>query len=243
MSSAASFYDDSPPPHLFERWKRLIHENPSILEYQQRLLNRSVNHSYDMPYLAGYNQKGTQIYIDKDVPFIVKLGGKSVCIRDFLRVHEATEKALIEKLHLSYEESHHIATAVEYQQVKEAGLSVDSYRKYLRPLIKKERETFTRIPFDLDLTPMKSPPQDADLLGKIRILMDQDRKRASSLFHPKEGEDSEADKISKGSVHYRYYPMDGKRCSGCSMFRPPSDCTLVRGAIDPNGYCDRWDKK
>jgi hypothetical protein len=35
----------------------------------------------------------------------------------------------------------------------------------------------------------------------------------------------------------------GKKCSGCSLFQPPSSCSVVKGKISPNGYCIAWAPK
>lgn len=234
MSSAASFYDDSPAPHLFQRWKILSAREPALLRFQQTLLHGPLIHYYDIPYLAGYNKKGTQIYIDKDVPFIVRLGGKSVCLRDFLQVHEATEKALLSKLKFSYEDSHHLATAVEYHAVEAAGIKIADYKKFLRPFIKQEYLHFKRVPPDLDLTPMKDDPA---LMKRLRPLMEAESKKISALFRP------EAGKVSKPSVSYQIFPKNGKRCLRCSMFLPPNRCSHVSGSISPDGWCIDWERK
>lgn len=234
MSSAASFYDDSPPPRLFERWKSLSAREPALLRLQQSLLHGPLIHYYDIPYLAGYNKKGTQIYIDKDVPFMIRLNGKSVCLRDLLRIHEATEKALLSKLKWTYEDSHHLATAVEYHSVEEAGIKIEAYKRFLRPFIKQEYLHFKRVPPDLDLTPMQDDPA---LMKRLRPLMEKESKKASTLFRP------EAGKVSKTSVSYQIFPKNGKRCLLCSMFSPPNRCTHVSGPISPDGYCIDWERK
>lgn len=42
---------------------------------------------------------------------------------------------------------------------------------------------------------------------------------------------------SKDEVNYVGHPVDGKQCSGCTMFRSPRACTNVEGKISPEGYC------
>jgi 8-oxo-dGTP pyrophosphatase MutT (NUDIX family) len=47
-------------------------------------------------------------------------------------------------------------------------------------------------------------------------------------------------KLAKAEVHYR--PSIGSRkCENCVMFRGPGSCTLVKGAIDPEDVCDRFE--
>jgi hypothetical protein len=52
--------------------------------------------------------------------------------------------------------------------------------------------------------------------------------------------------LSKAAVHYQDKPHDGKHCSECAYFIPGKDasaqgsCRLVSGAIDPNGWCERY---
>ncbi len=35
----------------------------------------------------------------------------------------------------------------------------------------------------------------------------------------------------------------GKVCIGCSLFKPPAACVIVKGKISPNGYCVAWAPK
>src|SRR6516165_9540062 len=45
------------------------------------------------------------------------------------------------------------------------------------------------------------------------------------------------DTISQDEADYVPHPVDGEACDGCTMFREPDRCTLVRGEISPNGHC------
>lgn len=51
-----------------------------------------------------------------------------------------------------------------------------------------------------------------------------------------------SDKASKSVVHYRAGTKD-RRCSLCSMFRPPAECTAVKGDISPYKLCDYFKRK
>jgi hypothetical protein len=175
-------FDDTPPPGSYQKWMKIIHASPRVLDYQQKLLRRPISHSYDMPYVAGYNMKGTQIYIDRHLPFMDKIDGKQVCVRDYLAIHEATEKALLTLWEHKYEAAHHIATAVEYKAVQDAGIKVLAYKKFFEPYIKQDaHEKLEKIPADLDLTPMAD---DYKLLKHLRPLMEKDRKTAKRIFAP-----------------------------------------------------------
>jgi hypothetical protein len=58
-----------------------------------------------------------------------------------------------------------------------------------------------------------------------------------------DGSPSNSATLSKTQVHYRDATDTGRRCGTCSMFRDPHACTLVKGLIQPDGVCDRWDAK
>jgi hypothetical protein len=57
---------------------------------------------------------------------------------------------------------------------------------------------------------------------------------------------AEDDMLSKAAVHYQPMPHGGQHCSDCAYFIPGDDatakgsCRLVAGAIDPNGWCERF---
>jgi hypothetical protein len=52
-----------------------------------------------------------------------------------------------------------------------------------------------------------------------------------------------ATKAKQKAVMYQQTPKDGKQCSGCQHFQPPSSCRIVEGEINPNGYCILFAKK
>jgi hypothetical protein len=39
------------------------------------------------------------------------------------------------------------------------------------------------------------------------------------------------------SIRYQYRPNNGERCSKCTMYLAPRECTDVAGDITPNGWC------
>ena len=52
-----------------------------------------------------------------------------------------------------------------------------------------------------------------------------------------------AAKMTQKAVRYQATPKDGKECSGCSLFLPPSACKSVEGTIASTGWCALWIKK
>ncbi len=52
-----------------------------------------------------------------------------------------------------------------------------------------------------------------------------------------------AAKMAQTGVAYQTTPKGDQQCSNCSLFQPPSACTLVDGTISPSGWCKFWVKK
>jgi High potential iron-sulfur protein len=51
---------------------------------------------------------------------------------------------------------------------------------------------------------------------------------------------SAADDSSGTKAQYKYVAKStkaGQTCSGCSLFKPPAACNLVKGKIAPGGWC------
>lgn len=45
---------------------------------------------------------------------------------------------------------------------------------------------------------------------------------------------------------YKYISVPGpkgEKCIGCALFVSPAGCTVVKGTISPNGYCDIYAPK
>lgn len=49
-------------------------------------------------------------------------------------------------------------------------------------------------------------------------------------------------KAAKAKANYRYGTAS-RKCSLCSMFRPPHSCTAVLGEISPSALCDYFERK
>jgi hypothetical protein len=51
-------------------------------------------------------------------------------------------------------------------------------------------------------------------------------------------DDPDADKVDKSVVQYQPKHADnGDHCSICTNFVAPAGCKVVKGPIDPNGWC------
>ena len=49
---------------------------------------------------------------------------------------------------------------------------------------------------------------------------------------------------TKKQYKYQLKPgPKGQKCSGCSLFKGPGSCMLVKGKISPNGYCIAYSPK
>lgn len=45
------------------------------------------------------------------------------------------------------------------------------------------------------------------------------------------------EKVTKASVEYRDAPNGKQKCSGCTMWIYPNQCTAVKGIISSEGWC------
>jgi len=50
-------------------------------------------------------------------------------------------------------------------------------------------------------------------------------------------------KMAQQAAGYQDSPKNGAQCSTCALFKAPASCTLVDGAISPNGWCKFYAKK
>jgi hypothetical protein len=49
---------------------------------------------------------------------------------------------------------------------------------------------------------------------------------------------------TKKQYKYQLKPgPKGQKCGGCSLFKAPGSCLLVKGKISPNGYCIAYSPK
>jgi len=119
-----------------------------------------IKEKFDVPYIAGYNKDGTKVYFDRHL----NTNFKGTDITPFIKIHEVTEKAIIDLYGLKYQQAHHFASHLEHQAIKEAGLDWVQYAKFLKPQIKHiHHEHIKSPPKDLDLTPYHDEVSDKKL--------------------------------------------------------------------------------
>jgi hypothetical protein len=129
---------------------------PAVLDMLAAALARPVRISrdFDVPYLAGYSRDGRVIYIDRHLPKTLKWRGHRHGIDRFIALHEIVEKSLLDELRLHYLHAHQIALRTEQAAVRAAGIPWRVYDRFTKAKSKKiEKETLTRVPASLDLTP------------------------------------------------------------------------------------------
>ena len=129
----------------------------------------AIDTCFDIPYVGGYNWEGDVIYIDKDLPDTITIKGKEYDVCDFLMVHEATEKALIDKFHISYKMAHELADAAEWEVLETiTGLEDEDLKEYDEFFEKWEKICRDKedlcVPRNLDLGPYR---EDDELFERI----------------------------------------------------------------------------
>jgi hypothetical protein len=128
---------------------------------------RVVNHSYDIPYIAGYSVDGHTVFIDRHLPRSFRWLMKTVRVEPFLLIHEIVEKALLDELRLHYLHAHQIAVRTERDAVKAAGVSWWAYQNFIKKHEREiEEETVVKVPASLDLTPYRDE-KDFALLERL----------------------------------------------------------------------------
>jgi hypothetical protein len=153
-----------------------------------RMLRRAVqtilhlarlDRSHDVPYLAGYGRDGKTIYIDRHLPRFLVTRGRRVGIDRFLILHEAVEKALLDRLGLHYQYAHQIALRTEEAAVRSEGISWREYDRFMQKHIKEAGdEKLTRLPLDLDIKPYRDE-HDWQLLQAMQVAMARERLQAT----------------------------------------------------------------
>jgi hypothetical protein len=128
---------------------------------------RVVNRAYDIPYLAGYSNDGSTVFIDRHLPRTLRFLTRRVRIDPFILTHEIVEKALLDELRLHYLHAHQIAVRAERDAVKAAGLSWWVYQSVMKGYAKPiEQEKLINVPSSLDLTPYRDE-KDFALLERL----------------------------------------------------------------------------
>jgi hypothetical protein len=130
-----------------------------------------LDREYDIPYVAGYSNDGTVIYIDRHMPKSLVYRSKRILTDRFLVVHEAVEKALIHLWGMHYLHAHQVALRAEQAAVRAEGLDWHVYDTFMQENIKIiGDETLTRVPAELDLTPYVDE-HEVELMRKMRANM------------------------------------------------------------------------
>ena len=132
-------------------------------------MTEKLNTKYEVPYLAGYSKDGSTIYIDRRLPRYFSSSKGKIDLYKYLAVHELSEKVIEDKLGLTYQQSHHIATKIEREYLEHDGYDWKEYCNFLAPYIKSVAKEFTKIPPDLDLEPYEDS-KDTKILSMIKKL-------------------------------------------------------------------------
>ena len=142
-----------------------------------------LDRAHDVPYLAGYSRDGKTIYIDNDLPKSFAQPPRPptarpnrVYVDPFLILHEAVEKAVIDKLGLSYQHAHQIALRVEEAAVRAAGIRWRDYDRFMQKHIKEVEDDLEKLPRDLDIKPYRDE-HDFRLLHQMQKAMNAGRPR------------------------------------------------------------------
>ena len=103
----------------------------------EAILSRlKLDRTWDVPYLAGYSRNGKTIFIDRHLPKSFTTRGKRVFVDQFLILHEAVEKSLVDELGLTYQHAHQIALRAEEAAVRAVGVSWREYKQFMQRFIK-----------------------------------------------------------------------------------------------------------
>jgi len=127
-----------------------IKNDPRFKARMAKINSIPIIKKYDVPYLCGYSNDAKRVYFDRHLP--TKWKGHD--LTKFLRIHEFTEKAILDIFDYKYQQAHHFASYFERKALEAAGLSWDDYQDHLKPYIKKvHTEHLDIVPPDLDLEP------------------------------------------------------------------------------------------
>ncbi len=131
-----------------------FNDSDLISALNQIMVSVKIDVDHDIPYLAGYSIDGQTIYIDRGIPLVAMIDGKKCFIFRALIIHEAVEKAVMDRYNMIYMLAHQIALRVEENLITAMGIDWVAYEDFLAPYIKRaEKEKLTNIPADLDLKP------------------------------------------------------------------------------------------
>lgn len=219
-------------------------DSPAVRERLYR--PRTINRENDMPYVGGYSKDGSTIYLDRHLPdeIQLELDGQTRIARpvEFLADplgHEPVEWSVMDGLGWSYGHAHSgPATGSERRKVlRQLGPGWwGPWQHAIGRYVKADaHEKLVKMPADYDLRPILYPPVNEQLLLAVRRAMDGNsdlKKSKSSVEYTNEGHPS----THCGPV--KVWPK-----GDCQHFEAPNECELVRGHINPRGWCSLWTKK
>ena len=108
----------------------------------------------DVPYLAGSSNDNKTVFIDRRVPEKIKIGEQYLDPAKYLRIHEMTEHALMEKMDIPYTIAHKIAEEYERGVLQADGYSWKKYEETLDGYVDDtEHEKIKSAPKELYLKP------------------------------------------------------------------------------------------
>lgn len=133
----------------------------------------TVDRTYNIPYVAGYSKDGNTIYIDKDMPKSFKTTkGKLVETDQYLILHEAIEKTLLDRFKFPYQFAHQVALRLERDAVEADGVTWAEYNKFMMAQVDViGKEKVTKVPKNLDEKPYEDE-DDSKTLHTLKKMMD-----------------------------------------------------------------------
>jgi hypothetical protein len=114
----------------------------------------SINDRCDIPFVAGYSNDASVVYIDRSVPREKAFKGVRVPVAKLLNLHERVEKAVLDEFDSSYPHAHQIALRVEKLAAEAIGAPWVPYNAYWSVVADAmESKPIKQVPHDLDMTP------------------------------------------------------------------------------------------
>lgn len=208
-------------------------EDPAVQQYRWSHFSLT-NQDHDLPYLAGYSKDGNTIYFDRHLPEQIDIivDGRKWTIdpRDFVRIHEQTEKTLIDVRNLRYGPAHSLANAAERRAVLARGIPWIPYNEALDPFIKADEiERLKSVPADLDMRPYNFPPVNRLLIKRMYAAMGQ--KKLKKTDPTVEYSDD------RGRPNRHCGPDQDWPKGWCAHYDSQYTCAVVQGYISPKGGC------
>jgi hypothetical protein len=143
-----------------------------ILRAVTKKFDSEIDNTWDIPYIAGYNEDGSKIYIDRHLPRYCIYKNKRYDVYPFLVLHEKVEKGVEKETNEKYQYCHQIALRAEKAAVDASSLPWEVYNAFCNKYVKKcADERLIRVPKDLDLRPYEDEDDYKEL---ERIVKAQD---------------------------------------------------------------------